>query len=98
MHRDPGMQRRCLAVERSEEVDRDPGGQSSGQGQRQLHREPAVLPADFLARTLELNPHPILLDLFSGMTACCPPARPGVDLRGGALDRPGCQVYMKINL
>jgi hypothetical protein len=84
MHRDPGMQRRCLDVERSEEVDRDPGGQSSGQGHRQLHREPAVLPADFLARTLDLNPHPILLDLFNGTTAYRPPARPGVDLRGAS--------------
>src|SRR5918997_6455782 len=63
-----------LDVERSEEADRDPGSQNSGQGQHQLHRKPAVLPADFVARALDLNPHPLLLDLLSETTACRPPA------------------------
>src|SRR4051794_6521109 len=68
------VQQGALDVEQSEEVDRNPNGQSSGQGQHQLHREPAVLSTDFPARTLDLNPHPLLLDLFSETTACHPPA------------------------
>ena len=67
MHRDPGVQRRRLQVERSEKADCDPGGQDRSQGH--LHREFAVLPADFLAQVLDINPHPTLLDLLSETTA-----------------------------
>ena len=63
MHRDPGVQRRRLDVKWNEKADRDPGGQDRSQGH--LHREFAVLPADFLAQVLDLNPHPTLLDLLS---------------------------------
>src|SRR5215213_1052031 len=45
-----------LDVKRNEKADRDPGGQDCGQGH--LHRGFAVLPADFLAPVLDLNPHP----------------------------------------
>ena len=72
MHRDPGVQRRRLDVKRNEKADRDPGGQDRGQGH--LHREFAVLPADFLAQVLDVNPHPTLLDLLSETTAYRPPA------------------------
>ena len=72
MHRDPGVQRRRLDVKRYEKADRDPGGKDRGQGH--LHRGFAVLPADFLAPVLDLNPHPTLLDLFSETNAYRPPA------------------------
>ncbi len=72
MHRDPGVQRRRLAVKRNEKADRDPRGQ--GRGQDHLHRKFAVLPADFLTQVLDLNPHSMLLDLLSEMTAYRPPA------------------------
>jgi hypothetical protein len=65
MHRDPGVQRR-LDVKRNEKADRDPSGQDHGQGH--LHREFAVLPADFFAQVLDVNPHPTLLDLLSETT------------------------------
>jgi hypothetical protein len=72
MHRDPGVQRHRLDVKRNEKADRDPGGQDRSQGH--LHREFAVLPSDFLAQVLDLNPHPTLLDLLSETTAYRPPA------------------------
>ena len=72
MHRDPGVQRRHLDVKRNEKADRDPGDEDRGHGH--LHRGFAVLPADFLAQVLELNPHPTLLDLLSKTTAHRPPA------------------------
>ena len=72
MHRDPGVQHRRLDVKRNGKADRDPGGQDRSQGH--LHREFAVLPADFLAQVLDINPHPTLLDLFSETTAYRPPA------------------------
>ena len=76
MPRDPGVQRRRLDVKRNEKTDRDPGGQDRGQGRGQghLHREFAVLPADFLAQVLDVNPHPTLLDLLSETIPYCPPA------------------------
>ena len=83
-----------LSVERSEEVDRNPSGQSSGQGQHQLHREPAVLPADFPARTLDLNPHPLLLDRFSKTTACHPPT---IDRASHEIAL-AAKTYTKLNL
>ena len=72
MHSDPGVQRRRLDVKWNEKADRDPGGQDRSQGH--LHREFAVLPADFLAQVLDINPHPTLLDLLSETTAYHPPA------------------------
>ena len=82
MHRDPGVQRRRLDVKRNEKADRDPGGQDHGQGH--LHCESAVLPADFLAQVLDINPHPTLLDLLSETTAYCPPAIDRASIRGNA--------------
>ena len=72
MPRDPGVQRRRLDVKRNEKTDRNPGGQDRGQGH--LHREFAVLPADFLAQVFDVNPHPTLLDLLSETIPYCPPA------------------------
>ena len=62
MRRDPGVQRCRLDVKRNEKAHRDPG---EDRGQGHLHREFTVLPAEFLARVLDLNPHPTLLDLLS---------------------------------
>src|SRR3954454_15077933 len=72
MHRDLGVQRRRLDVKRNEKADRDPGGQDRGQGH--LHRGFAVLPVDFLAQVLDVNPHPTHLDLLSETTAYRSPA------------------------
>ena len=72
MHRDPGVQRRRLDVKWNEKADRDPGGQDRSQGH--LHREFAVLPADFLAQVLDINPHPTLIELPSERTPYRPPA------------------------
>ena len=68
MHRDPGVQHRRLDVKRNEKADCDPGGQDRGQGH--LHREFAVSPT----QGLDLDPHPMLLDLLSETTAYRPPA------------------------
>src|SRR4051795_9821205 len=56
-----------LDVKWNEKADRDPG--SKGRGAGNLHCGSAVSPADFLARVLDLNPHPTLLDLLSETTA-----------------------------
>jgi hypothetical protein len=72
MHRDPGVQRHRLDVKRTEKADRDPGSEDRGHGH--LDREFAVLPADFLAQVLDLNPHPTLLDLLRKTTAYRPSA------------------------
>ena len=69
MHRDPGVQRRRLDVKWNEKADRDPGGKDRGQDH--LHRGFPVLPA---AQVLDLNPHPMLLDLLSETTAYHLPA------------------------
>jgi hypothetical protein len=60
----------ALDVKRNEKADRDPGGEDRGQSH--LHREFTVLPADFLAQMLNVNPHPTLLDLLSETTAYRP--------------------------
>src|SRR3954470_7160593 len=95
MRRDPGRERR-LDVKRNEKADRYPGGQDRGQGH--LHRGFAVLPANFLAPVLDLDPHPILLELLSEITTYCPPATDRASRQGAHEITLAAQAYTNLNL